>query len=429
MAKVELLLPAMGEGIIEATITRWLVADGQQVSIDQPLVEVATDKVDSEIPSPADGIIARLVYHEGDIPKVGEVIAVIETAAPESAGDHEPEATEVVHSPEKYTDQFIHKTGHAVYKDEILISPLVRMLARQRGISSRDLKSIKGSGKDGRITRDDIIRNSSIGLISGRNHDHETEPEGSFSESFQSKQIVTAGPEDEVVEMDRVRKIIASHVTMSKRMAPHVTSFLEADVTAIVDWRERIKESFHHRENVRLTYTSVFIEATVHALKEFPRINAVISGETIIVRKNIHIGLATALPDGNLIVPVIKNADHENLASLARKVADLANRAKNGSLVPAEIKEGTFTITNIGQFNSLTGTPVINQPQSAILALGTITKKPWAVKTDKGYGVAIRDIIMLSLTYDHRIIDGALGGNFLSRIAWHLENFNTGREV
>ncbi len=433
MTNYELLLPAMGEGIIEATITRWLVSTGQQVKIDQPIVEVATDKVDSEIPSPVEGRVTRLVYREGEIPRVGEVIALIEIneeGTEKYTGSFDPESVSNKSSLAAIAAKrsVISRTQQS---DDVrpYISPLVRMLAKQRGLSIEELYEIQGTGSEGRITRDDLNRYFADGREFYRSHGRVGREKAPDSPVVHSHTDVSAAPEDEIVEMDRMRKIIASHMVTSKRVAPHVTSFLEADITMLVAWREKYKDAFLKKENARLTYTPVFLEIVAQALKEFPRINVAASGDSIIIRKNINIGVATALSDGNLIVPVIRNADHGNLGYLARKVADLANRARNGNLMPEEIKGGTFTITNIGQYNNLTGTPIINQPESAILAFGTIIKKPWAVKTPEGYGIAVRDIIMLSLTYDHRVIDGALGGSFLSRVANLLENCNPNREV
>ena len=435
MARYEMVLPAMGEGIIEATITRWLVSDGQHIIVDQPLVEVATDKVDSEIPSPVEGTVIRRVYHEGEIPRVGEVIALLETGTPGSDQSDEPavRAVEAYKSFPPKQKATLHKnypvnTIHQSDRDSF-ISPLVRMLAKQRGLSQGDLKFIQGTGLNGRITKDDINNFIMTGPFGGSSNDKGLEIERFNRENMLSAQETMAGPEDEVVEMDRMRKLIAGRMTRSKRIAPHVTSFLEADITALVNWREKNKVNFFNREKVRLTFTPIFIELVALALNEFPGINVAVSDEAIIIRKDINIGIATALADGNLIVPVIKNANHKNLGSLAQIVADLADRARKGTLLPGEIKGGTFTVTNIGQYNNLTGTPIINQPESAILAVGTIFKKPWAVKTPDGYGMAIRDIIMLSLTYDHRVIDGALGGSFLNRVAWHLENFNVLKEL
>jgi 2-oxoglutarate dehydrogenase E2 component (dihydrolipoamide succinyltransferase) len=422
----ELILPAMGEGIIEATITKWLVSKGQQISVDQPLVEIATDKVDSEIPSPVEGTISRLIYREGEIPKVGEVIAIIETSARDAGfqGASLPPSKANNSGSETGNTRTVAQTLLKDDPGDKVLTPLVRMLAKQLGLGAEELKSIKGTGENGRVTRDDMHNYIIHDRRFSENGQNPVKVNGSGA-ALRSDIVI--GANDEVKEMDRMRKIIAAHMIASKRTAPHVTSFLEADVTALVRWREERKTEFLKEENARLTFTPVFVEAVAIALKKFPRINVMVNGDTIVTKKNINIGVATALADGNLIVPVIRNADYENLGSLARKIADLANRARNGALHPEEIKNGTFTITNIGQYNNLTGTPIINQPESAILAFGTILKKPWAVKTIEGYGIAVRDIIMLSLTYDHRVIDGALGGSFLSAVAENLEKFDITR--
>jgi 2-oxoglutarate dehydrogenase E2 component (dihydrolipoamide succinyltransferase) len=440
MDKFKLTLPAMGEGIIEATITRWLVSQGEKVAVDQPLLEVATDKVDSEIPSPVEGTLSRLVYNEGEIPKVGEVIAIIDTGNGKASAEGESEDHTDELMPEEMSDETYMKptdqeaesvtpVTQAAAQSELFISPLVRMLAQQRGIASRELQEMRGTGMDGRITRDDINEY----LIHRKPRESQERILLPLDTNDEQQKIVmpeiTAEPGDEVIEMDRMRKIIAVNMVKSKRVSPHVTSFLEADITALADWRSRQKDQFLKKEQVKLTFTPIFVEAVAMALKEFPKINVSLSGENVIIRRNINIGVATALPNGNLIVPVIKNADRENLGGLARRITELAERARNNSLLLHEIRGGTFTITNIGQYNNLTGTPIINQPESAILAIGTMIKKPWAVQTPDGYGIAIRDITMLSLTYDHRVIDGALGGGFLSRVAWYLEHFDIRREV
>lgn len=434
MARFELTLPAMGEGIIEAAITRWHVVKGQHVRQDQVLLEVATDKVDSEIPSPVEGSVFRIVYNEGEIPKVGEVIAILETEGGNNGALSEKQIEPVVHDkkqvaveihgPVPVRPAYAHPEAENTY-----ISPLVRMLARQRGIGAAELKQIRGTGLGGRITRDDMLAYMAARNPISNGNDPDAFREMQTPQNGQAVQEISPDEEDEVVEMDRMRKLIAAHMIRSKRVAPHVTSFLEADLTSIAEWRTRHKDSFLLRETVKLTFTPLFVEAVSKAIKDFPGINVAVSGDNIILRKKINVGVATALPTGNLIVPVIRNADLENLGGLARKITDLAERARNGALLPGEIKGGTFTLTNIGQYNNLTGTPIINQPESAILAVGTIVKKPWAVKTPVGYGIAVRDIAMLSLTYDHRVIDGALGGNFLSRVVWYLENFDTTREV
>jgi 2-oxoglutarate dehydrogenase E2 component (dihydrolipoamide succinyltransferase) len=406
----------MGEGIIEATITKWLVSQGQQIIKDQPLVEVATDKVDSEIPSPVEGTVVKLIYHEGEIPRVGEVIALIEASGnPGQKIVIDGKESERIAVTEAVRNETAKKPKYTVASRDH-VSPLIRMLSRQRGLTTSELLEIRGTGINGEITREDV-NNFIINDMSGKQPDFIKKPEN----SHKPPEILTS-PDDEIVEMDRMRKLIASHMIASKEIAAHVTSFLEVDVTPLVLWREQHKDDFLKRENAKLTFTPVFIEAVARALREFPRINVTVSGESIIMHKSIHIGVATALADGNLIVPVIRHADRDNIGGIARKLADLAGRARSGSLLPEEIRGGTFTITNIGQYNNLTGTPIINQPESAILAFGTIMKKPWAVKTPEGYGVAVRDIMMLALSYDHRVIDGALGGSFLSAVGRNLEH-------
>jgi 2-oxoglutarate dehydrogenase E2 component (dihydrolipoamide succinyltransferase) len=434
MSRFELTLPAMGEGIIEAAITRWFVSRGDRITVDQPLLEVATDKVDSEIPSPVEGTVFRLVYREGEIPRVGEVIAIINTGSggeaaesmelQEQETDTKPESTlqEDIFLEPVVTSRDINPPRNQ--NDNVFISPLVRLLAKQRGISGYELGQIRGTGLEGRIIKDDIHNY----IIHRQFREDGEEMILPVPEQKQPVQEYIPEEDDEVIEMDRMRKLIASHMVRSKRVAPHVTSFLEADITPLLNWRELNKNDYFLREQVKLTFTPLFVEAVASALKDFPRINVSLDGERIILHKNINVGIATALPNGNLIVPVIRNADRESLGGIARKIADLAERARTNALLPSEIKGGTFTITNIGQYNNLTGTPIINQPESAILAIGTIIKKPWAVKTSKGYGLAVRDITMLSLTYDHRVIDGALGGGFLSRVAWYLEQFDPERK-
>ncbi len=435
MTRYELTLPAMGEGIIEATIMRWHVSQGDQVTIDQPLLDVATDKVDSEIPSPVAGTVVRLVYNEGEIPRVGQVIAVIDTGKESTAVKVEevqgrkaegvPEVfiqSDLFPEPEEVPPEI---NGKDTLSGEKFISPFVRFLAAQRGIPAFELNQIEGTGLNGRITKNDIQNY----IVNRKPNENLLDPGKPEAEPRPAIPELRPEEEDEVVEMDRLRKIIASRMLRSKKTSPHVTSFLEADVTLMSEWRERVKSGFFNREQVKLTFTPLFVEAVARALKDFPRINVSLAGEQIIIHKNINIGIATALPDGNLIVPVIRNADRENLGGMAHRIADLANRARNNTLQLQDISGGTFTVTNIGQYNNLTGTPIINQPESAILAIGTIIKKPWAVRTAQGYGLAVRDITMLSLTYDHRIIDGALGGSFLSKLVWYLENFDATREI
>jgi len=418
---MNIILPAMGEGVIEATINKWLVKAGAEVKEDDPLVEVATDKVDSEIPAPSAGIIAEIKASEGSVVKVGETIAILETNI--EAG---PEVTLKIEKEVERVRETIN-TVREEKKDELkvsgemksrtpsgkFLSPLVRNIAVSEGISYSDLDRIQGTGMDGRITRDDIMK-----LLDERNRKiPEAEKKG--EQPLQP----SAAQGDEIIEMDRVRRLIAEHMVMSKRTSPHVTSFIDADVTRVVNWRNSIKEKFLEREGQKLTLTPIFIDAAARALADFPMINISVDGNNIIKKKSINIGMATALPDGNLIVPVIRNANEKNLTGLARAVIDLATRARAGKLKPDEITGGTFTVTNFGSYNNLSGTPIINQPQAAILGTGAVRKTPAVVETPDGDMIAIRQIMILSLSYDHRVIDGALAGRFLNRIKEILENY------
>lgn len=441
MARIDVKIPALGEGIIEVTITKWLVKAGDLVVAEQPLAEIATDKIDSEILSPGPGTVVKLIYPEGDIPKVNEVIAILETDIHHVPRDDVKAVPEAIAEPRIMKQNSEEKKNNFIssgpvkksldLKGNLNFSPFIRYLARQRGISFNELQSVQGTGIEGIITRDDLQQYI---LSRGPKEDTSHEPANLPRESLPEIQDAEKNASESLMEtesipMDRVRKIIAANMVLSKHTSPHVTSFAEADVTALLEWRNRNKENALSKYGFVLTITPLFIEATAKALQEYPRINVSVEGDNILLKKSINIGIATALPDGNLIVPVVKKADCMNLQGLAARMNDLVNRARSNSLLPAEIKGGTFTVTNIGQYKSLTGTPIINPPESAILAIGAITRKPWAVKISQGYGIALRDIIMLSLTYDHRVIDGALGGNFLSRIAWLLENFNTAREL
>ncbi len=419
MSNIEIQLPAMGEGIIEATITRWLVSPGDEVSEDQSIVEIATDKVDSEIPSPTSGKIKELLFAEGDTPQVGQVIAVIETEAKDeqtsetkSTSQIPPKEEEPSKEPKikKINEHEEGNTNEA--KSTLHLSPLVRSITKKEGISDDEIANLKGSGLGGRITRDDILA-----YIDKRN---------SITEKPKAVQVnndtKTSG-DVEVVHMDRMRKLIAEHMVMSKQTSAHVTSFIEVDVTNLVSWRNKEKEAFQKREGHKLTLTPLFVEATVKALKEFPTINASVDNDKILIRKNINIGLATALPNGNLIVPVIANADKLNLSGLAEKVNDLAHRARENKLQPNEIQGGTFTITNLGMFDTLSGTPIINQPQVAILAIGAIKKRVVVIESENGDTIGIRQMAVLSLSYDHRVVDGAMGGMFLKAVKEKLEDY------
>jgi 2-oxoglutarate dehydrogenase E2 component (dihydrolipoamide succinyltransferase) len=417
MGKVEITLPAMGEGIIEATITKWLVAVGDEVSEDQSLVEVATDKVDSEIPSPSAGKVKELLFSEGDVPQVGQTIAVLEVEQDGEGALEQNTASEPTPQKEPAEDQPKRQEVATNNKKEVgshpHTSPLVRTIAKREGISTEELANVSGTGLNGRITRDDILA-----YVEKRSAVIEKPKPQAQQPSTQSQ-----GHSVEVIPMDRMRKLIADHMVMSKQTSAHVTSFIEADVTNLVRWRNSEKEAFQKREGQKLTLTPLFVEAAIKALKDYPLVNSSIDGDNILMKRDINIGLAAALPNGNLIVPVIKNANNLNLAGLAEKVNDLAARARNNKLQPDEIQGGTFTITNLGMFETLTGTPIINQPQVAILAIGAITKKVVVLESEQGDTMAIRQMAMLSLSYDHRVIDGALGGMFLKAVRDYIQDY------
>lgn len=440
-------MPKMGESIIEATITKWLKNVGDQVEEDDSLAEIATDKVDSEIPSPVEGKLAEVFYQEGDVVAVGKPIAVIEME-----GEEEDETTEekaetiekevqtaaTVPADTEETPQV--KEGDYSSSSRFY-SPLVKSIAGKENIPLAELEKIPGSGKDNRVTKQDILKyledRKEVKAPEAPKKAPAEAPEAPATAAQPARQAapkheapkVEAGAGDEVVEMDRMRKLIADHMVMSKQVSPHVTSFIEVDVTNIVNWRNSIKDKFQKRENQKLTFTPIFIEAAAKTLRDFPLVNASVDGTRIIKRKQINIGMATALPNGNLIVPVIKKADELSLVGMAKRVNDLANRARNNKLDPDEIQGGTFTVTNFGSFDSLTGTPIINQPQVAILGLGAIKKRPVVLETPQGDVIGIRHMMILSLAYDHRIVDGALGGMYLKQIRDYLENFDTAQSV
>lgn len=435
MGKFDIVMPKMGESIIEATITRWMKKVGEEIEEDEPIAEIATDKVDSEIPSPVAGKILSLKYEEGEVVAVGKVIAEIEIDG-DDVGETEPREEPKAKTaglqkedksrvkgattgPEKK-----ETPGPALASSDRFYSPLVRSIAKKENIPVSELDSIMGSGKDGRLTKQDILsylekRPAGVPAKGGK---------PAAVPAYESPKVV-AESGDEIFEMDRMRRLIADHMVMSKQVSPHVTSFIDADVSNIVLWREKNKEDLLKREKEKLTYTPVIIEAAALALKDFPRVNASVDGYSIIHRKKVNIGMATALPNGNLIVPVIRDADEKNLLGLVKDVNDLANRARNNNLLPDEIQGGTFTVTNFGTFDSLTGSPIINQPQVAILGIGAIRKKPVVIETPQGDMIGIRHIMILSLAYDHRAVDGALGGMYLKRVKELLENFDLNRKI
>lgn len=431
---MNIILPAMGEGIIEATINKWLVTEGSVVNQDDPLVEVATDKVDSEVPAPAKGTLVSIIAKEGSITKVGDVIAIIESDVSQTKDTIKKVEKEVERIRETIDKTKQEKVEVEVISHEMksrtpsgkFLSPLVRSIAAREGISYSDLDLTKGTGMDGRITKDDIL----VILGSQKNNINEAKVTEIIKDDEvlkpEKKEISSAvnSSGDVVIPMDRIRKLIADHMVMSKRTSPHVTSFIDADVTRLVNWRNANKDKFFATEGQKLTLTPIFIDAVARALYEFPMVNISVDGTNIIKRKNINIGMATALPDGNLIVPVIKNANEKNLTGLAKAVNDLAERARSNKLKPDEITGGTFTITNFGSYNNLAGTPIINQPQAAILGTGVVRKTPAVIETPDGDMIAIRQIMILSLSYDHRVIDGALAGKFLHKIKETLENYS-----
>ncbi|MFO7755167.1 MAG: dihydrolipoamide acetyltransferase family protein [Bacteroidales bacterium] len=445
MGKIEIYLPSMGEGVIEATITKWLVNEGSQVEEDDPVVEVATDKVDTEIPAPAAGVLKNIAFKEGDVPKVGDVLAFIESDAPGTSSEESaPEVEKEYNEVKKASSTYLSQQNEEDSNSELLksrtpggkfLSPLVRKIANKENIRYSELDEIKGSGMDGRITRDDIMelvsdrygssRPSTDGKPSGdRIKEESPAREKDTTSATQAPAATPASSEgDEIIEMGRVRKLIAEHMVRSKQTSPHVTSYIDVDITDIIRWRESIKEKFFKREGIKLTLTPIFIEAVARAIRQVPLINVTVDGDKIIKKKNINIGMATALPDGNLIVPVIKRADEKSIIGLARSVNDLAERARNNKLKPEEITGGTFSITNYGTVGTLMGSPIINQPQAAILGIGAAKKMPAVIETEAGDSIGIRNIVYLSLSYDHRIVDGALGGLFLKNIKENLESF------
>lgn len=434
MAQFELVMPKMGESINEATVIRWLKNEGDRVEADEAILEVATDKVDSEVPTSEAGVISKFLFGEGDVVQVGQPVAIIETegaaaTTPTAKKSEKPVAkpveviTEAIQEAKVQTIS-VSNNGNRFY------SPLVLNIARKEGISMSQLESMPGTGKEGRVTKKDILAAVKNGIPSAAATPAPVKAEAPKSHATESvAPTVSLNAGDEVIAMDRMRKLIAGHMVKSKQVSPHVSSFVEADVTNLVNWRNKNKGPFEKREGERLTFTPLFIEAVVKAIKDFPMINIEVNGDNIIKRKAINVGMAAALPSGNLIVPVIRNADTKNLVGLAREVNDLAKRARNNALKPDEIQGGTYTITNVGTFGNLMGTPIINQPQVAILATGAIVKKPAVIETEYGDVIGIRHFMYLSHSYDHRVVDGALGGMFVKRVADYLENWDIDREA
>ena len=448
MSQIELLLPKMGQSVAEATIIKWIKKEGDAVKADEPLIEIATDKVDSEVPSPDDGILVKCLVKENDVVQVGQPIAILAVGSGASAAPTHPAAAPAAVTAEAAVTHVEAATMASPVAEVVIksgdggrfYSPLVRNIAKAEGIGNAELEKISGTGSGGRVTKQDILgyvenrskspvaAPASVQVSASSNGQTEKKAE-TVAAPPKPKVAISIGPNDEIIEMDRMRKLIADHMVMSKSTSPHVTSYVEADVTNIVLWRERVKKQFELKEKTKLTFTPIFIEAIVKAIKDFPMINISVDGDKIIKRGEVNMGMATALPSGNLIVPVIKNADTLNLVGIAKKVNDLAERARNNKLTPDEISGGTYTITNVGSFGNVMGTPIINQPQVAIMAVGAVRKKPAVIETPSGDFIGIRHMMFLSHSYDHRVVDGALGGQFVRRVADYLENWDINREI
>tara|TARA_R110002126_G_scaffold51668_8_gene141122 strand:- start:815 stop:2143 length:1329 start_codon:yes stop_codon:yes gene_type:complete len=442
MAKFELKLPKMGESVAEATITSWLKDVGDTIDMDDPVLEIATDKVDSEVPSEVEGVLVERLFNVDDVVQVGQVLAIIEiegdhdatTESNEEASvEVEEKENEVIEQIEQSITKAKETVTAVVSSGNRFYSPLVKNIAKAEGISQADLDGIAGTGKDGRVTKNDILD-----YIQNRENTQQSvtpkveTPVASAKIIEKPKAetpVVVSSGEDEIIEMTRMGKLIAHHMVESVQKSAHVQSFIEADVTKIWNWRKKVKDSFMKREGENLTFTPIFMEAIAKALRDFPMMNISLQGDTIIKKKNINIGMAAALPDGNLIVPVIKNADQLNLVGMTKQVNDLANRARIGKLKPDDTQDGTYTVTNVGTFGSIMGTPIINQPQVGILALGAIRKVPAVIETPEGDFIGIRYKMFLSHSYDHRVVNGALGGQFVKAVADYLEAWDVNREI
>ena len=439
MAKFELKLPKMGESVAEATITNWLKNVGDTIEVDEAVLEIATDKVDSEVPSEVSGVLSEILFQVDDVVQVGQTIAYIEVSGGVVVDAPSEATTAAATSIEKEVEAAKETVATPNFNDsEKFFSPLVKNIAKEEGVSVAELEAIAGSGKDGRVTKDDILKyvtdqkNSTkatpvqpVTQSSGQN----TQPQvAQVPPSGARGPSVSVNGGDEIIEMDRMRKLISGYMVASVQTSAHVQSFIEVDVTNIVKWREKVKGAFEKREGEKLTFTPIMMEAVAKALKDFPGMNISVDGDYIIKKKNINLGMAAALPNGNLIVPVIKNADQLNLVGMAKAVNDLGNRAKAGKLKPDDTQGGTYTVTNVGTFGSVFGTPIINQPQVGILALGAIRKVPAVIETPEGDFIGIRQKMFLSHSYDHRVVDGALGGSFVKRVAEYLEAFDPNRD-
>ena len=443
MTKFELKLPKMGESVAEATITNWLKEVGDEVEADEAVLEIATDKVDSEVPSEVDGVLVEKLFSQDDVVQVGQTIAIIETEGEEAAqtpvADQEVPSEEIkqaVEQVEKNVEEAKGISNSDFSESSRFYSPLVKNIAKEEGISFEELENIEGSGKDGRVTKNDILgyletrsAKSSPDAASQKAQQPATAESKPSAAPKPAATPVSVSGEDEVIEMSRMGKMIAHHMVESANTSAHVQSFIEVDVTNIWNWRKANKDAFEKREGEKLTFTPIFMEAVAKAIKDFPMINISVDGDRIIKKKNINLGMAAALPDGNLIVPVIKNADQLNLVGMAKAVNDLAKRARLNKLKPDDIQGGTYTVTNVGTFGSVMGTPIINQPQVGILALGAIQKVPAVIETPDGDFIGIRHKMFLSHSYDHRVVNGALGGQFVQRVAQYLEKFDKNRDI
>ena len=446
MAKFELKLPKMGESVAEATITNWLKEVGDTIEADEPVLEIATDKVDSEVPSEVEGKLVEKLFEADDVVQVGQTIAIIETEGEIPAGsdddeldldlDDEGEEEEYAEEVAESVEAAKETAGSKDFSDASrFYSPLVKNIAKEEGIDLDELEEVEGTGKDNRVTKDDIlayVENREKGTSTKQKPKAKQAPSADTGKmagaKADSEKVVPSG-EDEIIEMSRMGKMIAHHMVDSAQTSAHVQSFIEVDVTNIWNWRNKHKNDFQKKEGEKLTFTPIFMEAVAKAIRDFPLINISVDGDKIIKKKNINLGMAAALPDGNLIVPVIRNADQLNLVGLAKRVNDLANRARQNKLKPDDIQGGTYTVTNVGTFGSIMGTPIINQPQVAILALGAIRKVPAVIETPDGDFIGIRYKMFLSHSYDHRVVNGALGGQFVQRVAQYLEGFDKDREI
>ncbi len=424
----------MGESVEEATVTTWLKNEGDFVELEEGILEIATDKVDSEVPSDYEGTLIKKLFKEGDIVKIGKPYAIIEIEGElRKEEEKEPSNNSAYNEPlpiesskkEPVSFSSDNPLEPTFTESSKFYSPLVKNIAKKESINLDELDKIKGTGREGRETKKDILK-----YIENRSENNSTTTltKGTASQ-YQQKPTNSLSGTSELIEMDRMRKLIAEHMVASKKNAPHVTSVVEIDVTNLVNWRNKVKNEFLKKEGYKLTFTPIFVEAVAKAIKDFPMINVSVEGSQIRIKKNVNIGMAVALPSGNLIVPVVKGADHLNLTGMAQSVDNLTQKARNNKLSPDDVKEGTFTITNIGTFGNIIGTPIINQPEVAILAIGVIQKKPAVIETSEGDFIGIRQMMFMSMSYDHRVVDGMLGGSFLRKVGDYLENFDINRQI